>query len=119
MSHIVKMKVKVKNLNVIKSIVSKLNGTIQEAKSFQYYGSRSEKCDYEINIPTIRGKIGVINEGTHYSFKSDSMYDAQFTKAFNTALVDYATNVMCEEQGYVLESRETNSVGEVVIRLKR
>jgi len=77
MSHIVKIKAKITDLEALKRAVVKMNGTFHEnKKTYVAWGSSKNRCDHAISFPHSRYEVGVVKQDDgSYTLECDDMLE--------------------------------------------
>ncbi len=113
MSHIVKVKLDIKNLNALKKAAKKLGLNWNEGvTSFNYYGSSTSTCDHTISHSGDSKSIGVVK-------KADGNYELQWDPGYlgrAEALVGKNADNLKKEYSAAVATLELESQGMFVTR---
>jgi hypothetical protein len=115
MSHISKIELEVKDLNILGQACRRLGMEfIRGQRSFKWYSNESP-CDHAIKIPGADYEIGVINREGRYELNCD-FYDQNLEKVigrqgglFKQAYAVEKTKIEARKKGYSVMERRTNT----------
>ena len=124
MSHISKIELEVKDLQVLKKACERLGlNLIKGRKEFKWYG-KSAPCDHAVTIPNAAYEVGIINIGGHYELRCD-YYDPGIEKAIgpNGGLLKQAyalekTRSEARRKGYTVTEKSAKQGVRLHVRIQ-
>jgi len=74
MSHISKISLEIKNLQVLKKACAKLGAVFHEGQTEQIYYMGKQKCDHAISHVDAKYEIGIVKSGKNWELQWDSYF---------------------------------------------
>jgi len=107
MSHMVKIRAKITDLEALRRAVSKMGGTFHENRTqYTTYGSSRNECTHAISFPSTRMEVGVVKqEDGSYTLECDNMLYSTIGQNGNKLLAYYEAEKAYMEgfnMGYVV-----------------
>jgi len=125
MSHISKIELEVKDLNVLSQACTRLGlELIRDRKQFKWYG-KNAACDHVIKVPGAEYEIGVVYEKRRYELNCD-FYDRGIEKVIGRqggllkqAYAVVKTKIEARKKGYSVLEKRTDAGVRLHIRINQ
>lgn len=115
MSHISKIELEVRDIQVLSSACNRLGlELLKGQKTFKWYGKEA-KCDHAIRVPGAKYEIGVLKNGSIFELSCD-YYDSNIEKVvgkqaglLKQAYAVEKAKIEARKKGYSLMERKTQT----------
>lgn len=123
MSHIVKLGITFKDLNVLKKAVVQLGAEYRSEYTYTgYYSDQKLKCEALIRVPGCKWDVGIVKDGNEYALEADAFVQEtsggkEFLKNIRKEYAAQQIITTAKKQGHSFK-RTTTAKGETRIEVQ-